>query len=332
MAMKTCKKCNIEKTIDNFSKHSGTKDKLDNRCKECVKKVQTDKNKEKCPTEKDIVETDVLNNDWQGGKYNGSVFQRIVKNKTTEDSKVYIVSISGKQTTFNPKNYNNQDECLKGADEYKKQKSDELKLTSNKYKIILEHGKPKYLIIQLSKNFVTLCDYSQLEFIKNNNFYVSKSSSENGKQYCFYNEDGNNKRFHGYITGYDMVDHINRYPLDNRSCNLRKTTFMENNRNRTNTNKTSLMTGVTFNHKDEAWRGRIKINGKEFNKQFAVNTYGYEESKQMAINLRQDQAKLTDNFVNKEGEKDLNKHPEYDLRKEEYETIMNMYAGDFLWH
>ena len=36
-SMKTCRKCNIEKPIECFSKHSGTADKLDNRCKECVK-------------------------------------------------------------------------------------------------------------------------------------------------------------------------------------------------------------------------------------------------------------------------------------------------------
>jgi len=327
---KTCNKCNIEKTIENFSKHSGTKDKHDNRCKECVKNVKNNKDREKRPSEKDLIETDLTNKNWQGGKYNGSIFERIIKNKDTEN-KVYIVAVGGKQKTFNPKNFKNDEECLQEAEKYKKEKSDELNLTSNKYKIIFENNKPKYLIVQLTKNYITLCDYLQLEFIKNNNLFVSKSSAKESKQYCLYNINNDIKRFHGYITGYDMVDHINRYPLDNRNCNLRKTTHTENNKNSTNTNKTSLMTGVTFNSKDEAWRGRIKINGKEHNKQFAIKTYGYEEAKQMAITWRQEQAKLSDNFVNKVEEKDLNKHIDYDKLKKEYEEIMEKYSNGFKW-
>lgn len=330
MENKTCNKCNIEKTIDNFSKHSGTKDKLDNRCKECVKKVKQNKDREKKPSEKDLIETDLTNKNWQGGKYNGSIFERIIKNKNTEN-KVFIVAISGKQKTFNPKHFKNEEECLKGAEKYKKEKSDELKLTSNKYKIIFENNIPKYLIVQLTKNYITLCDYTRLEFIKNNNLFVSKSGDKNAKQYCAYQTEKSIKGFHGCITGFDMVDHINRYPLDNRVSNLRKTTYTENNKNSTNTNQTSLMTGVTFNSKDEAWRGRIKINGKEHNKQFAIKTHGYEEAKQMVIIWRQEQAKLTDNYVNKVEEKDLNKHPEFDKLKKEYEEIMIKHSIGFKW-
>lgn len=38
--IKKCHKCLVEKDISLFSKHSGTADKLDNRCKECVAKVK----------------------------------------------------------------------------------------------------------------------------------------------------------------------------------------------------------------------------------------------------------------------------------------------------
>lgn len=330
MENKTCNKCNTEKSIDNFSKHSGTKDKFDNRCKKCVKNIKENKNREKRPSEKDLVETNLTNTNWQGGKYSGSIFERIVKNKDTEN-KVFIVAVGGKQKTFNPKNFKNEEECLKESEKYKKEQSDALKLTSNKYKIIFENSQPKYLIVQLTKKYVTLCNYSQLEFIKNNNLFVSKSGDKNSKQYCAYQTETSIKGFHGYITGYEMVDHINRYALDNRIYNLRKTTHTENNKNATNTNKTSLITGVTFNSKDEAWRGRIKINGKEHNKQFSIKFHGYEEAKQMAITWRQEQAKLTDNFVNKTQEKDLNKHPEFDKLKKEYEEIMQNYCDGFKW-
>ena len=39
--MKVCKKCKLNKPIEQFSKHSSTADKLDNRCKQCVKEMKT---------------------------------------------------------------------------------------------------------------------------------------------------------------------------------------------------------------------------------------------------------------------------------------------------
>ena len=116
MENKVCNKCNVEKTIQNFSKHSGTKDKLDNRCKECVKKVKDNDLREKRPSQKDLVEINLNNKDQQGGKYNGSIFER----NNINDSNVFIVSIGGKQKTFNLKNYETKELCLKEAEKYKK--------------------------------------------------------------------------------------------------------------------------------------------------------------------------------------------------------------------
>ena len=76
MSTKQCRKCNEEKPTTQFSKHLGTTDKLDNRCKECVKKVKKDSNKKSVPREKDHHKTDYSLRDWQGGKYVGSVFER----------------------------------------------------------------------------------------------------------------------------------------------------------------------------------------------------------------------------------------------------------------
>lgn len=167
MAEKICRKCNQAKSVDQFSKHTGTKDKLDNRCKECVQKVKSDSKRERRPSEKDETETEINNQDWQGGKHNGSVFERVVKNKSS-DATVLIVAVGGKQKTFNPKNFESQQKCSEAAFGYKKCQSDELQLTSNKYKIVHKEGVPSYIIVQLSQNYVTLCDYNQLEFVKRN--------------------------------------------------------------------------------------------------------------------------------------------------------------------
>ena len=42
MSLKKCSKCDIKKTLDCFSKKSSTRDKLDSRCKDCVKLMKKD--------------------------------------------------------------------------------------------------------------------------------------------------------------------------------------------------------------------------------------------------------------------------------------------------
>ncbi|KAJ3227090.1 hypothetical protein HDU81_006944 [Chytriomyces hyalinus] len=179
-----------------------------------------------------------------------------------------------------------------------------------------------------------LCDYDQLETVKNYNLCVTKNGRSNVHYTGIQIDTTTVKGFHGFITGFDMVDHINRYPLDNRKCNLRQTTVIENNRNRTNLITTSTdVTGVTFQQKDEAWRARIKIKGIESNKQFSVKAHGYENAKQLAIKWRQDMAKLHNNFISKPNEQNVNRHPDYERLRSEYEDIMNTYIGtEYKWH
>ncbi len=100
---KQCRKCNITKNVTEFSKHTGTADKLDNRCKACVKLVKQ-KMKEKAneqPDDQPIelldkFETDLNNDGWQGGKLVGNVFKR-----TTQNIEYYVASVNGHQKSFN---------------------------------------------------------------------------------------------------------------------------------------------------------------------------------------------------------------------------------------
>ncbi len=70
-------------------------------------------------------------------------------------------------------------------------------------------------------------------------------------------------KYHKEIT--NIIDHINRNPLDNRKCNLRFATKAENSYNRDNyMSATSIFKGVTFRKCDKLWEAKIRHNGSYY--------------------------------------------------------------------
>jgi len=293
----TCSKCNETLHID--KKESG---KYGKRCKECVKKAKFSENKK--PREKDKSYTDITLTNWQGEKYAGTIFER-------ENS--FICCIDGKQKSFNIVKIKNP---LEEAQKYRINKSDELALTSNKYKIIFNNNEPKYLIVQLSKNYVMLCDFSDLNIIKNNNICVTKSSAKNSQNYAIISQENKNLGFHKYKSGYDFTDHINGYPLDNRSCNLRESNIKENNQNKTNIHK------VCIKETNDKFEVSIIINNNNHDKKIITELF--------------DSRQKVDNFIEKQKliiDKHLYENDTYKLQlKKEFEEIMTTYAEEFRWN
>jgi hypothetical protein len=66
---------------------------------------------------------------------------------------------------------------------------------------------------------------------------------------------------HWVIMGEKWYDHIDRDPFNNRKNNLRKTTRVENNRNRSIAkNNTVGITGIYWNKRNNNWRSSITVN------------------------------------------------------------------------
>ena len=297
----TCSNCKLELNID--KKESGNYGK---RCKDCVKKSKNSENKK--PREKDIEETDFKNKEWQGGKYSGSVFERLEQNSI-------ICSIGGKQKCFSLNKFENKQQTLEESQKYRKNKSDELGLTTNKYKIIYKDNEPVYLIVQLSKNYVMLCDINDLDKIKKETLCVTKSSYKDSQNYCCIGSN-NVERFHKVKTGYEMTDHINGYPLDNRRCNLRETNFKENNKNATKIHKSYI---------------------KKLNNQYEVTIIINKNIKDKEIISElfdtKDEAKKFIDSQKKQIDSNLYIDDNYKLKlKKEFEDIMNQYAEGFKWN
>jgi hypothetical protein len=194
------------------------------------------------------------------------------------------------------------------------------KLLINQYKILFDTVKnPQFLIIQLSKDYVTLVDFDQLEFIKSHFLCVSRSGCENSQQYCVALVNGKNERLHGYITGFKMVDHINGYPLDNRKCNMKDTNHSENNKNKSLIHKTFCSKSKDDKNKYEA----IIIYNDHTRSFQKVNISQLFDTKEEGNKWIEAKCKEIDSHLNNIlGRKQL---------KEEFEQIMEKYSDGYKW-
>ena len=166
----------------------------------------------------DIFEPNLLTTDWQGGKLKGTYFKR-------KDAEKYTVCVEKKSIVVAT-----ETEAKKTMIELNKK----YKCGKNMYKIIT-HNNNKYVIMQLSSGYVGLFDFNKLDLLRKINLSVtcrSKKANPNAKYYCLATLDNCDSQIHNVISDFDMVDHRNRYPLDNRYQNLSMTTAKENNMNR----------------------------------------------------------------------------------------------------
>jgi hypothetical protein len=110
---------------------------------------------------------------------------------------------------------------------------------------------------------------------------ISGGTNKNRSHYVAYVENNKNVPFHKGITGFEMTDHINRYPMDNRRCNLRETNAVYNNRNRMNyhSEENNIQTSIQFDTEHEIWNACMTIDGIMKMKSFPIHQIDYEKAK-----------------------------------------------------
>jgi len=301
MATITCRKCHqtLPESEFNATEAAGNT----SRCRACLKLAKQSENKN--PKELDLDPVDLSCVTWQGGKYHGHIIEK---------DGAFFPRIDGKQKTFRF-DETNRDAMYTLANKWRKDNG----VPTNKYKIIFEMDQPTFVIVQLSKGYVTLVDFNQLDFIKSHFLCVTRSGDENSQQYCIAQVDGKNKRIHACFTQFKMVDHINGYPLDNRLCNLRETNSSENNKNRSVVHKTYVAKSKYDNSKYEA---------------IVIYNDHSQSFKKIAINELFDTRELAQLWINNkcnELDKRLQVLPQRQQLKEQYEEIMEKYGDGFKW-
>ena len=278
--MKTCRKCNIEKPIECFSKHSGTADKLDNRCKECVKLVKKKSKESGTILEYEIYDFDHDSKDWQVGKVSGTILER--ENKKYESR----IKIDGKNKSksFAFDKYKTKEDAYTEAKKWLRKTSDDNNLTRNKIRKIDD----KTIEVSITQDEIMKTDIEFLELCQKYTIVSTKSGHKNSEYYAAISIANKLTSFHNYITGFVMVDHINRVPLDNRLENLRKADHKLNNNNRNGPKESDGLVGVRFDIRYDSFVARIKQDGKEYSKSFNVKKLGYDKAKELAIDYRKE--------------------------------------------
>jgi len=143
--------------------------------------------------------------------------------------------------------------------------------------------------MRLSNRKEFLADKLDLHFIENHIWYCDDCN------YVCCKQNKRNIKFHNLILGHIptlnmMVDHFNHLPLDNRRVNLRIANQQIQMINRAPQNGTN-QPGVCLDRKH--WRASwINERGIQKNVWFSINKFGYEVTKQLAIN-KQSEMELT---------------------------------------
>ena len=252
------------------------------------------------------------NMEWINGKPGGTIFQR----KSGGNANAYNVvfnNVEPKVTKyFSFKTYDGAENAYSEAKKFQVQKSNELGLTRNMYRKLPDdiywNDDPKNFpvtkntyevhVVNNSDDYYMLIDECDLPTVDSLTICIVRSGKVNAQPYASFSHKGTREEkknkdikwlqnVHNKITGFAMVDHINRNTLDNRRCNLRETNHKENMNNRGNVHKgASGILGIRYVKKDNAWQARIKQDGKEYTQSFSIKKYGDDGAKRMALEAR----------------------------------------------
>lgn len=157
-----------------------------------------------------------------------------------------------------------------------------------------------YVLVQLTQNQVAIIDRKNVERVNSHIWHAQK----NGREFYAYTWiNGKHVQLANFILNHDtkdknfQIDHINRHPLDNRECNLRKVTVSQNLINRGIQEK-----GGVYNDKYNYYYVANWIENNEPKRQYFFYGKGAskeerKKQKELAKRFREEKIKTLPNYI-----------------------------------
>jgi hypothetical protein len=160
---------------------------------------------------------------------------------------------------------------------------------ANQHRLVQDlRSNEKWLEVRLTRDKTMLCDIDDLKSVELLRLYAHVG---NRTFYAQSTVNGKSVGFHTIITGWKMVDHINRNGCDNRRKNLREATPFINARNRPiDPRNVSGRTGVSHNGTGYC-TGWTDFQGNRKWKYFSIFELGEECAFERACDLRAEMEK-----------------------------------------
>jgi hypothetical protein len=228
--------------------------------------------------------------EWEGGKPAGALSE--------QPGRGFQVSFCrlGKRwfsRFFSVHKYGSMSMAKEAAIDWRIEKSDQLGLTKNKYRLV-GNGDSPYYEVKLADETITKVSPADIRYLEDGVFTKHQSG------YVVQTLYGKKVHLHLRILnppeGF-QVDHMNRDKLDNRRENIRIVTPSENSRNcKLRADNSSGHTGVCYEKSACRWIAHWRNeDGKRVKRSFSTVLYGEEGALTMALECRVTQAKRSNN-------------------------------------